>query len=253
MGADRVALVTGGSRGIGRSIALRLAREKFTVVINYVRKESAALEVVRAIVDDLGGTAVCLRADLGDPQAIAELFAALDDRFGRQHGGRYLDVLVNNAGIPGELPIDQTRPDDFDAIFAVNARGPFLACREAIDRLRDGGRIVNVSSVLTRVPVPEAVAYSMSKGALDVMTRVLAAQLGRRRITVNAVSPGITDTDVNAAWLHEPEGQSFASANTALGRPGTVEDVADVVALLVSHDGRWITGQVIDASGGFRL
>ncbi|WP_458685870.1 SDR family NAD(P)-dependent oxidoreductase [Nocardia tengchongensis] len=144
-------------------------------------------------------------------------------------------------------------PREFDGLFATNVRGPFFLVQAVLDRLRDGGRIINVSSVLTRVAIPDALAYTMTKAATDSFTRVLAHQLGPRGITVNAVSPGFTLTDMNAALIDNPDGQREASANVALGRLGRPTDVADVVAFLAGDDARWFTGQTIDASGGTAL
>jgi NAD(P)-dependent dehydrogenase (short-subunit alcohol dehydrogenase family) len=183
---------------------------------------------------------------------VARLFEDMDHYF--PQGSPYLDALVNNAGIPGTLRIEDTGLSEFDEIFNVNTRGPFFVTQESLGRMRDGGRIVNISSVMARLSVPEGVAYAMSKGALDVLTRVLAQQLGPRRITVNSVAPGITDTDINAAWLRDGgEGLAFAAEHTALGRPGRPGEIADVISFLVSERGQWVTGQVIDASGGFRI
>ncbi|WP_051716753.1 glucose 1-dehydrogenase [Streptomyces megasporus] len=245
----RTALVTGGSRGIGRAVAERLGREGARVGVHYGRDERAAKETVSAI-EAAGGSAFAIRAELGVPGDAEELWAAFD----READG--LDVLVNNAGITGKRePLSGMTPEDFDRVFAVNTKAPFFITRLALERLRDGGRIVNVSTNLTRGnTVPALISYAMSKGALDAFTLTLARELGPRRITVNAVAPGAVDTDMNADWLRgNDEARRQTAAQSALGRVGEPRDIADVVAFLASDDSRWITGQWLDATGGALL
>jgi len=245
----RTALVTGGSRGIGRAVAERLGREGARVGVHYGRNEAAAEETVAAI-EAAGGSAFAVQAELGVPGDAEALWEAFD----RHADG--LDILVNNAGITGRRePLPKVTPEDFDRVFAVNAKAPFFITQLALERLRDGGRIVNVSTGLTRgSAMPELISYSMSKGALDVFTMTLAKDLARRGITVNTVAPGVVDTDMNAGWLREdPKARRQAAAATALGRLGEPRDIADVVAFLASDDSRWVTGQWMDATGGSLL
>ncbi|MFD1830083.1 SDR family oxidoreductase [Streptomyces desertarenae] len=247
--AGRTALVTGGSRGIGRAVAERLGRDGLRVGVHYGRDERSAKETVAAI-EAAGGSAFPVRAELGVPGDAEALWEAFD----READG--VDVLVNNAGITGRRePLAALTAEDFDRVFAVNAKAPFLVTRLALERLRDGGRIVNVSTGLTRGnAVPELIAYSMAKGALDVFTLTLAKELAPRGITVNAVAPGVVDTDMNAGWLRGDCRAWRQSAQTAaLGRVGRPEDIADVVAFLASGDSRWVTGQWVDATGGALL
>ena len=264
----RIALVTGASRGIGRAIALRLARDGVVVAVHYGRRASAADEVVAAIREE-GGSAFPVHAELGVDGDVDALFAAFDDGL-REHGAGggggggagadegagegVIDILVNNAGIGTVRALERVRPDYFERVFAVNVQAPFFILQRALPRLRDGGRIVNISSVAARIPYPESAVYAMSKAALDSLGRTLAKTLGPRGITVNTVSPGIIDTDMNALWLRDSaEGAAYAAGKAALGRAGMPEDVADIVAFLVSSDARWLTGAVLDAAGGSGL
>jgi NAD(P)-dependent dehydrogenase (short-subunit alcohol dehydrogenase family) len=230
-------------------VAERLGREGARVGVHYGRDEAAAKETVAAI-GASGGSAFAIRAELGVPGDAEALWEAFD----READG--LDVLVNNAGIDGARePLARVTPEDFDRVFAVNTKAPFFITRLALERLRDGGRIVNVSTGLTRgVAMPELISYAMSKGALDVFTMTLAKDLAPRGITVNAVAPGVVDTDMNAGWLRGDEAAWRQSAEVAaLGRVGEPADIADVVAFLASDDSRWVTGQWVDATGGALL
>ncbi|MFI2237446.1 SDR family oxidoreductase [Streptomyces chrestomyceticus] len=245
----RTALVTGGSRGIGRSIAERLGRDGALVAVHYGRDGAAAKETVTAI-EEAGGQAFPLQAELGVPGDAAALWSAFD----AQTDG--LDILVNNAGIAGRRDrLPGVTEADFDRIFAVNAKAPFFVTQLGLERLRDGGRIINISTVLTRgATAPELIAYSMTKGALDVFTSTLAKDLGPRGITVNAVAPGVVDTDMNAGWLrNDPEAWRASAEISPLGRVGEPRDIGDIVAFLASDDSRWVTGQWIDATGGALL
>ncbi|MER6524911.1 SDR family oxidoreductase [Streptomyces sp. NPDC001508] len=247
MGAltGRTALVTGAGRGIGRGVAERLGRDGARVAVHYGRSEAAAKETVAAI-EAAGGSAFAIGAELGRPADAARLWREFD----RHADG--LDILVNNAGIGSTPPIGEIREEEFDRVFAVNVKAPFFIVEQGLRRLRDGGRIVNISSGLARTAVfPHQIAYAMTKGALDVFSRDLSKVLGPRGITVNSVAPGIIDTDNTAELLHGTEdGWARAAATSALGRVGESADVADVVAFLVSDAGRWVTGSWVDATGG---
>ncbi|MCQ8768971.1 SDR family oxidoreductase [Streptomyces telluris] len=245
----RTALVTGGSRGIGRGISERLAREGARVAVHYGRDVASAEQTVKAI-EEAGGEAFAIRAELGVPGDAEALWAAFDER------ADGLDILVNNAGTDGaRVPIGEVTEEGFDQVFAVNTKAPFFITRLGLDRLRDGGRIVNVSTGLTHgAAMPQLIAYIMTKGAVDAFTSVLAKQLGERGITVNAVAPGVIDTDMNAAWLNSgAEVRAGVAALSPFNRVGEARDVADIVAFLASDDSRWVTGQWIDATGGALL
>ncbi|WDM14797.1 SDR family oxidoreductase [Streptomyces lavenduligriseus] len=247
MGAltGKTALVTGASRGIGRGIAERLGRDGARVAVHYGTNEEAAKETVAAI-ESAGGSAFAIGVELGTPGDAERVWAEFD----RHADG--VDILVNNAGIGSSRPFGEIEEKEYDRLFAVNAKAPFFLTRLGADRLRDGGRVVNISSGLARSALmPDLLAYSMTKAALDVLTRDLSKLLGPRGITVNSVAPGIIDTDNTAELLHGTEdGQARAAAFSALGRVGTPADVADVVAFLASDDGRWVTGHWLDATGG---
>ncbi|MFE6354627.1 SDR family oxidoreductase [Streptomyces rochei] len=241
----RTALVTGASRGIGRGIAERLGRDGALVAVHYGSNGAAARETVAAI-EAAGGSAFAIRADLRAPGAARTLW----EEFDRHADG--LDVLVNNAGIGSTRPIEEISEEEYDAVFAVNVRAPFFILKHGMRRLRDGGRVVNISSGLARTAaMPDNMAYAMTKGALDVFSRDLSKILGARSITVNSVAPGIIDTDNTAELLHgSADGWKRAAALSALGGVGTPAEVADVVAFLASHDGRWVTGSWVDVTGG---
>ncbi|WP_411134291.1 SDR family oxidoreductase [Streptomyces sp. C10] len=253
--SGKTALVTGGSRGIGRAISERLAKEGARVGVHYGRDGTAAKETVSAI-EAGGGQAFAIQAELGVPGDVEALWAAFDEQ------AEGLDILVNNAGInkaaDGTLKrIDAVTAEDFDLLFAVNTKAPFFIAQQALPRLRDGGRIINTSTGLTRgAAKPELIAYAMAKGAIDVFTSTLAKDLGPRGITVNAVAPGAVNTDMNAAWL---QGEANAEARqrvreiSPLGRIADPTDIGDIVAFLASDDSRWVTGQWIDATGGALL
>jgi 3-oxoacyl-[acyl-carrier protein] reductase len=241
----KVAVVTGASRGIGRAVAERFARDGARVVVNYARSGDQAEHVVAGI-REWGGEAIAVRADMGRPEQIAQLFEQTTERFGR------LDVLVNNAGAYDAHRLERSDEAHYAALFDVNVRGVLLASREAARRFGEtGGRIINISSGAARAAVPGGAVYAASKAAVEALTRCHAAELGPRGITVNAVAPGFTESDMLDVAL-PAEARDGMIALTALGRLGRPEDIADVVAFLTSDDARWITGETIGASGGLR-
>ena len=242
------ALITGGSRGIGRAIAQRLAADGAVVAIHYGGNDAAANETLRAI-EKAGGQAFLVQTELGVSGDIDTLFAKLEKGL----AGRALDILVNNAAVAPQIAIHQTTPDEFDRIFAINVRAPFFIIQRALPLMPDGGRIINISSGVTWFATP-ATVYSMTKGALNVLGRSLANSLGPRNITVNTISPGITDTDMNPSIRDkDAEAVERVTGMTALGRPGLPPDIADTVAFFASDDARWITGQTLDVNGGLLL
>ncbi|KAF6583107.1 MULTISPECIES: SDR family oxidoreductase [Paenibacillus] len=248
----QIALVTGASRGIGRGIALRLAREGAIVAVHYGKRHREADEVVHQI-EQLGGAAFTIGADFSALNGIHDLYAKLDEALRECTGDNRFDILVNNAGIGQIVPLEETTEESFDEVMNMNVKAPLFVTQQALPRLKDGGRIINLSSFVTRVASPSVFAYSMSKGAIDTLTHVLAHQLGSRHITVNAIQPGIINTKMNSGTLQDPDGQKFAAGLSTFKRWGEPEDVADIAAFLASTDSRWITGQLIDASGGSHL
>lgn len=244
----RTAVITGSSRGLGRAMALRLAEDGFRIAVHYNRSREQAAAVVNEI-RAAGGEAKSFGADLAQPRGIQGLFEQLDAHYGLEP---WLDVLVLNAGVIQHAHLDETTVEQFDRLFAVNVRSVFFGAREGARRLRDGGRLILLGTGLTRMTMPEYIAYASSKGAVDTMLRYLAKELGPQGITVNMVAPGAIETDMNP-WLKEAEGQAQIAGVTALGRHGLPGDISSVVSFLASDDSRWVTGQRIEASGGALL
>ncbi len=238
----KVAIVTGSSRGIGSAIAQRLSDDGATIVVNYAGRADKAAEVV-AQIEAKGGSAITLQADVSKTADIQRLFDQTLERFGK------VDILVNNAGTIFYKLITDVTEEDFDKIFAINVKGTYFACQQAAKRMSDGGRIINLSSSTTNLMLPTYSAYVATKGAVEQITRVLAKELGGRGITVNVVSPGATNTELFMTGKTEEQINRFAQM-AALGRLGEVQDIADVIAFLVSDDARWITGQNIRVNGG---
>jgi 3-oxoacyl-[acyl-carrier protein] reductase len=240
--AGKVALVTGGSRGIGAAIARRLARDGAAVALTYASSPGKAEEVVRAIEAD-GGRALAIRADSADARAVGSAVAETVRAFGR------LDVLVNNAGLLTMAPLDQMALDDFDRMVAVNVRAVFVAAQEASRHMGEGGRIITIGSVnADRMPFAGGAVYAMTKAAVAGLTRGLARDLGPRGITVNNVQPGPIDTDSNPA--HGPFAESLKSF-MALSRYGHGDEIAGLVAYLASPEAAFVTGASLTIDGGF--
>ena len=240
--AGKGALVTGGSRGIGRAIVERLAHDGAAVTFSYVR-DGAAAEQVLAAVAAAGGQAWAVRCDLADGAQIVKLF----DEAERHTGG--LNIVVNNAAVVAVGLIADTTDEQYDAIMDANAKGTFVAIREAARRLRDNGRLINISTVNTVAQGAGISLYAGSKAAVEQFSMVAAHELGQRGITVNVVSPGATDTDM-LRGANDPADVAEMPALSPLGRLGQPADVADVVAFLAGPDGRWMTAQNLRASGG---
>ncbi|MFE3376141.1 SDR family NAD(P)-dependent oxidoreductase [Streptomyces anulatus] len=247
----RTALVTGGSRGIGRAVALRLAAEGALVAVHYGGNEAAAAETVERIAE-AGGRAFAVRALFGESGAVDRLFEGFGAGL-KDYGADGLDILVNNAGIHSATPIGQLTEEEFTRVLAVNVSAPVFVVQRSLPLLRDGGRIVNMGSAATRIANPLQIGYTVSKAALAALGPSLANELGRREITVNTVEPGVVLTDMIGAYADVPEAVAALESITALGRMGLPEDVADVVGFLAGPRGRWITGQTIDVSGGTYL
>jgi 3-oxoacyl-[acyl-carrier protein] reductase len=240
---NKVAIVTGSSRGIGAHLAQELARAGASVIVNYAGNKSAA-DQVAAEIKSGGGHAIVLQADISKVSEVKAMFDAAIAKFGK------IDILINNAGVIVYKKIQDTTDEDFDRIFAVNVKGTFNTLREAAARIEDGGRIVNFSSSVTRLMLPTYGAYSATKGAVEQLTRVFAKEVGSRRITVNSISPGPTHTELFNEGKSEDDMKRLSSM-AALGRIGEPDDIARVVLFLVSEEAAWVTGQNLGVNGGF--
>ncbi len=239
---QRAAIVTGSSRGIGRAIAQRLAANGFAVTVNFAGNRKSADEVVESIAA-AGGQAIAVQADVSQASDVTRLFDETEAAFGP------IDALVNNAGIMSMTPIAETDDATFDRMFAINVRGTFLTLREASKRMQNGGRIVNFSTSSTLLQLPGYATYCASKAAVEVYTTILAKELRGRSITVNAVAPGPVGTELFFEGKTEEQIARLANLNP-FGRLGEPEDIARVVAFLLSAEAGWVNGQVIRANGG---
>ena len=246
--ANKTALVTGASRGIGRAIAKRLAADGAHVFVHYNRSAAEA-EALVAEIEKGGGSGETLAANLEDAQSVNRLISEVKSRL----GDRKLDVLVNNAGIIDYWTLGDNDPTILDRLLAVNVRAPYQLTNALVDQLAVGGRVLFLSSVVADNHFSGATAYAITKGAIDTLTRCLAAELGERGIRVNAIAPGAIDTDMAAGFIGTDEGKEQVKAMQALKRIGQVDDIAGVAGFLAGPDSAWVTGQVIEASGGARL
>jgi len=237
----RGAVVTGSSRGIGAATARRLARDGFAVTVNYLTNRDLAEAVVREI-EAAGGRAIVRQGDVADPAAVKALFDANDEAFGG------VDVVINNAGIMNAGPFAQMTDEAFDRMMATNVKGSFNVLREASRRVRDGGRIISLSSSIIKMSPAATAAYAATKAAQEIYSSVLAKELGGRNISVNAISPGAVDTQL--LRQHGEEALRGIPEATPLRRLGQPEDIANIIGLLCTQDGAWIDGQNIFANGG---
>jgi 3-oxoacyl-[acyl-carrier protein] reductase len=236
--AGRIALVTGGSRGIGRATAERLAAAGAAVAINYARDEAAAREAVESI-EAAGGRAVAVRADVSGVAEIERLFDEVEERLGP------IDIVIANAATFVMKPVAELTEEEFDRVFDLNTKGVFFVLQQAARRVRDRGRIIVTSTGGTRMLFRDNTVYLGSKGAVEQFVRGLAQELGDREITVNAVLPGFTDTG-----MLPDRDRAMAESRSPFGRMGQPGDVGDVVAFLAGPDARWVTGQLVGAGGG---
>ena len=252
--SGKIALVTGASRGIGSEIAKKLAAGGAAFIgVHYASNREAALKVVDDI-EQLGSKAVALEADLTNGiSGINQLWSAFEDAVRSEFGTMHVDILVNNVGIAPAAPFEESSIEMFEDVVNVNLKAPYFLIQAASPYLREGGRIINISTGFTRVAAPMQAIYAAAKGAVETLTLALAPHFAPKGVTVNAVMPGVTATDMNKDWRSTPEGHAAAAGMSAFNRVGTTEDVADVVAFVASEEARWVTGHVLDATGGARL
>ncbi|WP_417677351.1 SDR family NAD(P)-dependent oxidoreductase [Pseudodonghicola sp.] len=246
----KIALITGGSRGLGRNAALHLARAGLGIVLTYNSNAEAA-DAVLAEIAAAGGTAVALRLDTRDTDGFADFADRLAGCLQTTWGRRDFDVLINNAGTGINKPFAETTQDDFDQMMSIHLRGPFFLTQLLLPMITDGGRILNVSSGLARFALPGFAAYAAMKGGIEVLTRYLARELGPRGVAVNAIAPGAIETDFAGGTVRDnPEANRHIAQMTAMGRAGVPDDIGGAMTALLTGDLQWMTGQRIEVSGG---
>ncbi|RXN83423.1 3-oxoacyl-ACP reductase [Achromobacter aloeverae] len=246
---NAIALVTGGSRGLGRSTVLSLARRGVRSIFTYHSNRAEADKVLAAVATE-GGRAVALQLDTGKVSTFDDFLGKLRTAL-RELDADRIDFLVNNAGTSHHNAIEFTTEEELDALYNVHFKGVFFLTQKLLPVLRDGGRIVNISSGLTRITIPNSAPYAAMKGAVEVFTRYLAKELGTRGIAANTVAPGAIQTDFSGGIVRDnPDLNRFVASNTALGRAGLPDDIGPLIASLLTEDNRWINAQRIEASGG---
>lgn len=242
----KVALVTGASKGIGAAIATALAAEGASVVVNYASSKEGA-EAVAARITAAGGKAIAIRGDVSKQAEARALVDAAVKQFGR------LDILVNNSGVYGFAPLEDITEEDFHRHFNVNVLGLLLTTQAAVPHLGEGASVINISSLVTRITPEHSAVYTGTKGAVDAITGVLSRELGPRKIRVNAINPGMVETEgTHTAGFHGTDFEAGAIAQTPLGRIGQPQDIASIAVFLASDDSKWMTGEQLLASGGMR-
>ncbi|WP_128548039.1 SDR family NAD(P)-dependent oxidoreductase [Larkinella soli] len=251
--ANKIALITGGSRGLGKNMALQLAAKGVDVILTYRTKKEEA-EAVVAEIEQTGRKAVALPLDTAEMSQFDGFFAQVAERLQTVWNRNTFDFLINNAGIDARSMFPETTEADVDRLFNIHFKGVYFLTQKALPLLADGGRIINLSTGLTRFTTPGYAAYAAMKGAVEVLTRYLAKELGPRGITVNTVAPGIIETDFTKSALESHPGvREHIASNIALGRIGVAGDIGGVVAFLCSEEARWVNAQRIEASGGMFL
>ncbi|MBB5395478.1 SDR family oxidoreductase [Mucilaginibacter sp. AK015] len=253
MSTQKIALITGGSRGLGKNTALKIAGKGIDVIVTYRTKKEEADEVVNQVAL-AGQNAAALQLDTSKIKTFDAFKQQLTDTLQQKWDRDTFDFLVNNAGIDAASPFAQTTEEDFDNLFNVHFKGVYFLTQTLLNTIADGGRIINLSTGLTRFATPGYAAYASMKGAIEVFTKYLAKELGSRGIAANLVAPGIVETDfTKKAFESHPKMHEFISSITALGRPGQPDDIGGVIAFLCTEDARWINAQRIEASGGMFL
>lgn len=250
---QKIALITGGSRGLGKNTALHLAQKGVDVIITYLSRADDAHEVVSEI-EKLGRKAVALQLDTGNTKQFAEFAQALSKALSEKWQRETFNFLVNNAGIGINKPFAETTEDDFDTLMNMHFKGVYFLTQKMLPLLQNGGRIVNISTGLARFSMPGFSAYGAMKGAIEVLTRYMALELGGRGISVNAVAPGAVETDFGGGAVRDiPEVNQFVASTTAMGRAGLPDDIGGAITSLLVGDNQWMTAQRIEVSGGQNL
>ena len=250
---SKIALVTGGSRGLGKDMALRIAEKGNHVVITYVSQKEAAEKVVKEI-EKMGKQAVALPFDANKISSITDFVKIFEQTIQKKWNINKFDFLINNAGVGANIPFENATEEDFDRFMNIHFKSVYFLTQQLLPFINDGGRIINVSSGTTKYSVPGYSIYASMKGAIETFTRYLAKDLGPRGITVNVVAPGPVETDFNNGGNRDfPERKKMLASRAALGRVGLAKDIGGVVAFLCSDDGGWINGQRIEVSGGMNL
>jgi len=250
---NKIALVTGGSRGLGKDMALRLAEKGIDVILTYNSKVDEANNVV-AQIEQSGQKAASLQLNVGDIKSFGAFADQLKGILANKFNADHIDFLINNAGTGGYQLIEEVTEEFFDELLNIHFKGVYFLTQKMLPLMNDGGGVVNISSGLARVSMPRSSAYAAMKGAIEVFTRYIAAEYGARGIRANTVAPGAIMTDFGGGHLRSSEEtQKRVSSITALGRPGVAEDIGGVVAFLCTDDARWVNGQRIEASGGMLL
>ncbi|WP_250527059.1 SDR family oxidoreductase [Caballeronia sp. GAWG2-1] len=252
MSAEKIAIVTGGSRGLGRNTVLNLAKRGVDIIFTYHRNREEAENVVRSV-SDLGRKAVALRLDTGNVGAFDSFIGKVRETLAEWKAERF-DFLINNAGTSHHNSIEKTTEEELDGLYNVHFKGVFFLTQKLLPLIRDGGKIVNLSSGLTRIIVPESGAYGSLKGAVEILTKYMAKELAPRRIAVNVVAPGAIQTDFSGGIVRDNAELNKRIADmTALGRAGLPDDIGPMIASLLSEDNRWINAQRIEVSGGMAI
>ncbi len=250
---SKIALVTGGSRGLGKNMAISLAKKGINVILTYNSKREDALAVV-AELEQTGQKAAALQLNTGDIQSFDAFFVQLSDVLNSTFHATHFDFLINNAGIGINAPFAETTEEQFDQLMNIHFKGVYFLTQKALPFINDGGRIINLSTGLARFSSPGYAAYASMKGAIETLTRYMAKELGARRIAVNVVAPGAIETDFGGGVIRDNTGANKQVASvTALGRVGLPDDIGGVVAFLCSEEAGWINAQRIEVSGGMNL
>ena len=251
--STKIAIVTGGSRGLGENTALALAKKGVDVIITYHSKKVEADAIV-AEIEKVGQKALALQLDVANSQSFADFATQIKTALKQKWNSEHFDFLVNNAGTGVHTSFAETTEEQFDQMVNIHLKGVFFLTQKLLPLMADGGRIINVSSGLTRFAIPGYAAYASMKGGVETLTKYLAKELGARKITVNVVAPGAIETDFGGGAVRDnAQLNSYVASATALGRVGLPDDIGGVIASLLSEDNRWVNAQRIEASGGMNI